>query len=74
MSLRDKDGKLTKMLKGKHFDITQRETLPDAGQQFAKLVRRMDKLEKRVRTLEVQVQKAFAEYLTNRARRSNEQV
>jgi len=54
--------KLVKMFKRRHFDITMKETLPDAGKQFEALKRKLKSLETRVRTLEKQVQPIYAEH------------
>ena len=54
------DKRLLKALQRKHTDLTMKETLPDAAQQFARLERKVSKLEKRVRTIEAQSQKVYA--------------
>lgn len=54
--------KLRRMLEKQHFDVTQKETLPDAYKQFQALKREMAKLKNRVRTLEKQVEIMFKEH------------
>lgn len=54
--------KLRRMLEQKHFDVTQKETLPDAYKQFQALKREMNRLSNRMRTLEKQVEIMFKEY------------
>lgn len=59
-----KAAQFIKAMKKRHFDITQVETLPDAGKQFEKLKREVATLKKRVSTLEAQVNIAFAKAIT----------
>ena len=58
-----------KKLVGKHSDMTMQDTLPDASKQFAALERKVAKQEKRIRTLEAQVQKMFGKHLNEKNRR-----
>lgn len=54
--------KLRNMLERKHFDVTQKETLPDAYKQFQALKREMSRLRNQMRTLEKQVEIMFKEH------------
>lgn len=54
--------KLRRMLDQQHFDVTQKETLPDAYKQFQALKREMKRLRTRMRTLEKQVEIMFKEH------------
>ena len=61
------------MLERKHFDVTQKETLPDAYKQFQALKREMKRLSNRVSTLEKQVQLMFAEHKRKELAKANDE-
>lgn len=62
MSVRVSKSEYKKFLQ-KHSDMTMEETIPDASKQFAALKRTVAKQEKRIRTLEAQVQPLYGEYV-----------